>query len=141
MAGNFYNVTEIPKIPLSRKESIFSVGKSAVVVISVAALFLSLTVEGPGVLQGGPAVCAAQGAEDRSPYGGFRGGAYGEKRAVATADDARRVLQEYFGKRGLRTGDIREKELYFEADILDRSGAVVDKVIVNKRNGRIRSIY
>ncbi|MDA8077601.1 MAG: hypothetical protein M0Z79_01560 [Nitrospiraceae bacterium] len=115
--------------------------KSAVVVVTVAVLLLSVTAEGPGLLSPGPAICAAQGEEDRSPYGGFRGGAYGEKRAVATVDDARRILHEYFGKRGLRVGDIREKELYFEADILDPRGAVVDKVIVNRRNGRIRSIY
>ena len=79
--------------------------------------------------------------EDGSPYGGFRGGPYGQKRSVDTAEDARRLLRDYFGKRDVRIGDMRERENFFEADVLDRSGVVVDKVIVNKRTGRIRSIY
>lgn len=84
---------------------------------------------------------AGMAAEDRSPYGGGREGHYGGRRSVATEDDARQVLKEYFGKRNIRIGEVREKEIYFEADILDRKGEVVDTVIVNKRTGRIRSIY
>lgn len=84
---------------------------------------------------------AGMAVEDRSPYGGGREGHYGGRRSVATEDDARQVLREYFGKRSVRIGEVREKEIYFEADILDRKGEVVDTVIVNKRTGRIRSIY
>jgi hypothetical protein len=38
-------------------------------------------------------------------------------------------------------GEVVEKELYFEADIMDKKQAVIDKVIVDKRTGRVRSIY
>ncbi|MDH4232500.1 MAG: hypothetical protein OEW04_10810 [Nitrospirota bacterium] len=84
-------------------------------------------------------------AEDASPYGGYKkGGAdkgYGEKRPVATAEEARKVLTEYFAKKDVRIGEIREKELFFEADIRDKNNNLIDKVIVDKRTGRIRSIY
>ena len=52
-----------------------------------------------------------------------------------------KVLKEYFSKKDVRIGEIRERKLYFEADILDKDNRVVDKVIVDKRTGRIRSIY
>ena len=74
------------------------------------------------------------------PYGEFRRG-YGEKRAVANSQEARRMLKDYFARRDVRIGDIRERELFFEADIRDRRGALVDKVIIDKRTGRIRSTY
>ncbi len=78
--------------------------------------------------------------QNSSPYGSSKG-TYGEKQQVATKDDARKLLKEYFSKRDVTVGEIREKQYYFEADILDRSGKLVDKVIVDKRTGRIRSIY
>jgi hypothetical protein len=76
-----------------------------------------------------------------SPYGDTQGGEYGEKRTVQNAADAMKVLKEYFSKKDVRIGEIREKKLYFEADILDKNNRIIDKVIVDKRTGRIRSIY
>jgi hypothetical protein len=81
------------------------------------------------------------GEQNKGPYGGAGGGTYGEKQRVGTRDDAKKVLTEYFSKRGVTIGEIREKQYYFEADIMDKSGKLVDKVIVDKRTGRIRSIY
>jgi hypothetical protein len=87
-----------------------------------------------------PVVYAADRGEV-SPYGDTQSGEYGEKRTVRNAADAMKVLKEYFSKKDVRIGEIREKELYFEADILDKNNRIVDKVIVDKRTGRIRSIY
>jgi hypothetical protein len=84
---------------------------------------------------------AYAGEQNEGPYGGSGGGTYGEKQRVGTSYDAQRVLKEYFSKKDVTIGEIREKQYYFEADILDKSGKVVDKVIVDKRTGRIRSIY
>ncbi|MCL5024337.1 MAG: hypothetical protein M1497_13425 [Nitrospirae bacterium] len=84
---------------------------------------------------------AEEGQEGRFPYGGSRQGEYGQKKAVSTAAEARRTLNEYFSKKDVSVGAIREREFYFEADIMDRKGRIVDRVIVNKRTGRIRSIY
>jgi hypothetical protein len=36
---------------------------------------------------------------------------------------------------------IVEKENFFEAEILDRINRILDRVIVDRRTGRIRSIY
>lgn len=66
---------------------------------------------------------------------------YGEKRPVANRDEAKKALGEYFSKKKVRIGEITEKELLFEAEILDKDGQVIDKVIIDKRTGRIRSIY
>ena len=75
------------------------------------------------------------------PYGGSKEGGYGEKKEVLTAADAERVLRQYFAKRNVTIGEIREKDLYFEAEVKDKGNKVIDKVIVDKRTGRIRSTY
>ncbi len=85
------------------------------------------------------------GAEDASPYRGHKKGAaetgYGEKRPVTTVEEAQKALTEYFAKKDVNIGEIREQELFFEAEIRDKSNNLVDKVIVDKRTGRIRSTY
>jgi hypothetical protein len=80
-------------------------------------------------------------AGDEGPYGGSQGGTYGEKQQVTTKEEAKKLLMDYFSKKDVTIGEIREKQYYFEADILDGKGKVIDKVIVDKRTGRIRSIY
>jgi hypothetical protein len=87
----------------------------------------------------------AAGQEKVSPYGVYRKGqaegGYGEKRPVKTAGEASKVLREHFAGKGVEVGSVKEKELFFEAEILDMKGRLVDKVVVDKRTGRIRSIY
>lgn len=34
-----------------------------------------------------------------------------------------------------------ERDLFYQADIRDRRGMLIDKVIIDKRTGRMRSIY
>ena len=82
----------------------------------------------------------AYGGDERGD-GGSREGAYGEKKEVLTAGDAERALRQYFAKKNVTIGEISEKDLYFEAEIRDKDNKVIDKVIVDKRTGRIRSIY
>lgn len=82
----------------------------------------------------------------RPAYGGYccgyRWGWYGAKRLVSTSEEAREILVRFFAPySGLKVGTIREKASFFEAEIIDRNGAMVDLVIVDKRTGRIRSIY
>ncbi|MEW6002358.1 MAG: hypothetical protein AB1638_06910 [Nitrospirota bacterium] len=91
-------------------------------------------------------VQAMNGRHDgRSPYGDYspgpREGGYGARKEVRTADEARRILQKYFSSRSVRLGRMREKERFFEAEIRDRNNALIDVVIIDKRTGRIRSIY
>lgn len=90
------------------------------------------------------ALCPAADLVDRQsgtyPYGESRGG-YGERKKVSSVQEARRTIKEYFVGRDVKISDVRERELFFEADVRDRRGALVDKVIVDKRTGRIRSTY
>ncbi len=80
-----------------------------------------------------------------SPYGGYcRGhgmGWYGARRTVSTLEDARRVLGIYFKDVDVIIGTITERKWFFEAELKDKDDKVVDIVIVDKRTGRIRSIY
>ncbi|HUO78143.1 MAG TPA: hypothetical protein VMU21_11270 [Thermodesulfovibrionales bacterium] len=87
------------------------------------------------------AASKAFGADESGPYGGSREGGYGEKKEVLTPGDAERILRQYFAKKNVTIGEIRERELYFEAEVRDKDNKVIDKVIVDKRTGRIRSIY
>lgn len=70
-----------------------------------------------------------------------KGDWYGARRAVASAKDARALFSAYFAGQDVIISDINEKPWRFEADVKNRSGVVVDRVIVDKRSGRIRSIY
>lgn len=92
-----------------------------------------------------PPLSFGQPMHGRSPHGSYcsgRGwGWYGEKKAVKTADKAKKVLEEYFKSEDVTIGDINERRFFFMAEIKDKENKVIDKVIVDKRTGRIRSIY
>ncbi|GAB4389958.1 MAG: hypothetical protein Kow0025_18740 [Thermodesulfovibrionales bacterium] len=86
--------------------------------------------------------------KESSPYGTYQGGrrgssekGYGEKKPVVSSGEARRALERHFEGRGVRVGRMEEREYFFEAEIIGRDGEVVDRVIVDKRTGRIRSTY
>ena len=79
---------------------------------------------------------AIAGAEDASPYGGFKKGdaetGYGDKRPVTTVEEARKALTAYFAKKDVKIGEIREQELFFESEVRDKSNNLVDKVIIDR---------
>lgn len=77
------------------------------------------------------------------PYGDYcpMWGSYGARKPVRTASEAKRILHEYFASYGIKIGKIKEREYFFEADIKDKNNNLIDVVIVDKRTGRIRSIY
>jgi len=85
------------------------------------------------------------GCREQRPYGGYcrgpQSGWYGARNPVKTAEDARNLLQRYYEGENMVIDKIRERELYFEADIKDKKDNLLDRVIVDKRTGRIRSIY
>lgn len=68
-------------------------------------------------------------------------GWYGARKHVRTADKAKRILQEYFKSDAVVIGDIKERRWFFRAEIVDKNNVIVDVVIIDKRTGRIRSIY
>ncbi len=95
---------------------------------------------GPG---GGPGPGYYEGA----PYGrycpGHRWGPYGARRAVKTADEARQAFEKYFSDSGQKVliGKIEERRWFYLAEVTDPEGKLVDTLIIDKRTGRIRSIY
>jgi hypothetical protein len=84
---------------------------------------------------------------ERPPYGqfcpGMRGDPYGARKPVRTTDEAKQVLEQYFENTGKKVGvgTIEERRWFFIAEVLDPKGILIDKAIVDKRTGRIRSIY
>lgn len=69
-------------------------------------------------------------------------GWYGERKTVRTQTEAKEILMKYFSSvEGVKIDNIREKERFFEAEIRDKKNNVIDVVIIDKRTGRIRSIY
>jgi len=84
---------------------------------------------------------------EKPPYGqfcpGMRGDPYGARRQVKTMDEAKQVLEQYFEGTGKKVGigQIEERRWFFIAEVLDPQGIMIDKAIVDKRTGRIRSIY
>jgi hypothetical protein len=78
--------------------------------------------------------------EMRGSCGKRRGDWYGASQPVATASEARRILQNYFAAQEYSVSELSEKKWGFKADIRDKSGKIIDRVMIDKRTGRIRSI-
>ena len=91
------------------------------------------------------AQCTDSDLHGRWPYGDYcsgpRGGVYGDKTEVTSVGECKSILRNYYAGDDVTIGKIVNKENYFEAEILDRYNRIVDRVIVDRRTGRIRSIY
>ncbi len=82
--------------------------------------------------------CPAYGFYWRS----YKGGWYGARREVKTPGEANEILlQFYVPQKGIRIHRIIEGPDFYRAEILNQKGALIDMVIIDKRTGRIRSIY
>ncbi len=67
-------------------------------------------------------------------------GEYGYCSRTPTQSEAASTLSSYYGKRGFRVVVIRRKERFLEAEIY-KDGNTVDRVLLDLRTGRIRSLY
>ena len=66
---------------------------------------------------------------------------YGQRREIHTGAVAEAAITAALcDSKGTKVGKAVERDLYFEAEVLDKDNKVVDRVIVIKRSGRIRSI-
>lgn len=84
--------------------------------------------------------------ECRPVYGhyllGPRWGWYGARRIVRTPVEAREIIEKVFiTNRGIKVGTIRERAHFFEAEIVNMNGARIDLIIIDRRTGRVRTIY
>ena len=79
------------------------------------------------------------------PYGGYcRGpkwGWYGAGRQVKTEEEVRELVEEFLRSTDLSPGKISDLETFFTVEVTDSSGQVMDLLIIDKRNCRIRSAY
>lgn len=78
--------------------------------------------------------------EMRGRCGKRRGDWYGARQPVATATDARVLLQNYYAGQGYTVSEVSEKKWGFRATVFDSNGMVIDRVMIDKRSGRIRSL-
>jgi hypothetical protein len=70
-----------------------------------------------------------------------RGDWYGARKPVANEAEARTLLLTYFSGQGYTVSELTERRWGFKAEIIDKDGKVVDHVMIDKRSGRIRSLY
>jgi hypothetical protein len=93
---------------------------------------------GPGMMGGG-----YQGGYGPQ-YGPPSGPQYQQETKPLTEKDVRAMLENYIQSTrnpNLKVGKITEKDHYFEAEILTKDNAPVDKILVDKQTGWMRSIY
>lgn len=96
-------------------------------------------------LSAAPASAGNAPAHGPRPYGGYcmgnRWGWYGARTPVNTMEEAKRHFEKYFEGRDVVVGTIVDKGNFFRAEITDTKKNIVDYVIIDKRTGRIRSLY
>ena len=78
--------------------------------------------------------------EMRGKCGKRRGDWYGASQPVATALEARTLLLSHFTGQEFSVSGVIEKKWGFRAEILDKDGKIIDRVMIDKRSGRIRSL-
>jgi hypothetical protein len=72
----------------------------------------------------------------------YKWGWYGARRVVKTPVEAREIIQQvYIMNRRIKIGMIRESPHFYVAEITNRRGVVIDLILIDKRTGRIRSMY
>lgn len=79
--------------------------------------------------------------EMRGQCGKRRGDWYGARQPVANEAEARILLLNYFAGQGYTVSELTERKWGFKAEIINKEGKVVDRVMIDKRSGRIRSLY
>jgi hypothetical protein len=76
-------------------------------------------------------------------YRGY-GPQYPQESKPLTEKDVKAMLENYLKSTrnpNLKLGKIAEKDYYFEAEILTKDNSLVDKILVDKQTGWMRSIY
>ena len=77
-----------------------------------------------------------------TPYGDYcpQCSNYGASRGTVTHAKAIASMGSYFHKKGLTIGNASYMGRFIKVDVY-RSGSIVDRIIFDRRTGRIRSIY
>lgn len=77
-----------------------------------------------------------------TPYGDYSkdSESYGACKDALSPDKAIKSLNKYYKKRGYKVRSVQHKGRFIEADIY-KNDKQVDKVIFDRKSGRLRSIY
>lgn len=80
--------------------------------------------------------------EHNTPYGNYQEwcGAYGVCKDDMSPKDAETVITRYFSSKGLRVGRIQHRGRFVEAEVY-RNGRMTDRIIFDRKTGRMRSAY
>jgi hypothetical protein len=98
---------------------------------------------GPGMMQYG-------GSRDYGMGPGMMGQSYEnephypQNQKYRSRKTAERILKDYLNSRhnpNLKLGEIKDEGSFFEADLLTKDNSLVDKLLVDKNTGRMRSAY
>lgn len=84
-------------------------------------------------------------APSSTPYGGFKfdkkKGRYGKPFLVNSKEEAIDLLKSYYGDAKIKVGEIEERRRFFIIEILDEHDNLIDVILINKKSGRLRSIF
>ncbi|MFH1481373.1 MAG: hypothetical protein ABIG67_08895 [Pseudomonadota bacterium] len=105
---------------------------------------------GPGMMGGmmgrgygmGPGMMGPQYGPQSGP--GYQGPQYQQPQKPMDENDAKELLENYIQSTrnpNLKLGKLEDKGNSFEAEIQTKDGSLVDKVVVDKRTGWMRSGY
>lgn len=79
------------------------------------------------------------------PYGGFKfdkkKGRYGKPFLVNSKEEAIDIIKSYYGDTNLKIGEIEERKRFFIIEVLDEQDNLIDIILINKKSGRLRSIF
>lgn len=72
----------------------------------------------------------------------YKWGWYGARREVRTQVEAREIIEQFLLQdRGIRIVRMRERSHFYIAEVINNKGVLVDLILIDKRTGRIRSMF
>jgi hypothetical protein len=77
-------------------------------------------------------------------YGPQYGPQYQQLQKPLEEKDARGILQNYIQSTrnpNLKLGDMKDEGYAFEIEVLTKDNSLVDKILIDKRTGWMRSVY
>lgn len=80
--------------------------------------------------------------DETTPYGDYckTCSKYGVCRNSVSLEDSKTAIEEYYKEKGMEVGDMRFRGRFIVVDIF-KNGQLVDKILFDRKSGRIRSIY
>lgn len=79
------------------------------------------------------------------PYGGFKSdkkkSRYGKPFVVKSKEEAIDILKAYYGDTKIKIGEVEERKRFFIIEVLDEQDNLIDIILINKKSGRLRSIF